>query len=92
MEIATPAVLCQHVTEAWDYVVDASAITDDDGLANVKEEFEFEQRLWVLTALGRLRFRDRLSGGGGEVGMVGKCILNLYGLDGTLYIYNIYLV
>ncbi|KAH0536036.1 hypothetical protein FGG08_007057 [Glutinoglossum americanum] len=87
MEIATPAVLTQHVAESWDSVVDASAaaeVTDDDGLANVREEFDFEKRLWALTALGRLRFRDRLAegaGGAGESGMVDKCILNLYGLE-----------
>ncbi|KAH0565385.1 hypothetical protein GP486_001219 [Trichoglossum hirsutum] len=80
MEIATPAVLCHHVAESWDNIVDDAAYTtatDDD----VREEYEFEKRLWVLTALGRLRFRDRLTGGRGEVGMVGKCILNLYGSE-----------
>jgi hypothetical protein len=88
MEIATPAVLCHHVAESWEHIVDDAAdaadstATEDEGLANVREEYEFEKRLWVLTALGRLRFRDRLTGGRGEVGMVGKCILNLYGLEG----------
>ncbi|KAI9769728.1 MAG: hypothetical protein M1839_003604 [Geoglossum umbratile] len=84
MEIATPAVLCQHVGEAWDHVVDiaaAATVTDGDGLANMRAEFEFEKRLWVLTALGRLRFRDRLTGGTVEAGMVDKSILNLYGLE-----------
>jgi hypothetical protein len=85
MEIATPAILSQHVAEAWDNVVDitaAAALTDGDSLVNMREEFEFEKRLWVLTALGRLRFRDRLTGGAGEAGMVDKSILNLYGLEG----------